>query len=177
MVRIYASLSYTAHVHLLNRVFLSIRTWFNQQGNREMYMNCAVVTISGGRRMIRDLMHLSPRAAGTPLFQANIGNGCSTAAGTDVIFPSPGGDVTYGNSAKTAPPVGSCGPSSGPTGTGAGTGAGGGDNGAAPSGNERDCTYWRAQGYICSAGIGLRERLPSNYSWWLLISLFFGFFA
>lgn len=138
-----------------------------------MYMNCAVVTISGGRRTrsIRDLVHLSPRAAGTPLFQANIGSGCSTAAGTDVIFPDPGSDVTYGNSAKTAPPVGSCGAGSGVTG-----GGGGGQNGAAAPGGERGCAYWKAQGYICSAGIGLREILPSG--WWLwLMALFFGVFA
>lgn len=135
-----------------------------------MYMNCAAVTISGGRRSIRNFV--SPRASGTPLFQANISNGCSTAPGTDVIFPDPGDDVTYGNSAKTAPPVGSCGASSGKTGAGAGAG---GNNGDAAPGNERDCVYWRSQGYICSAGIGLRERFPSN--WWLLMSLFFGFFA
>lgn len=153
-----------------------------------MYMNCAVVTISGGRRSIRDFV--SPRAAGTPLFQANIGNGCTTAPGTDVIFPDPGDDVTYGNSAKTASPVGSCGPSSGKTGPGAGAGTGagigagtgagagtdtGGNNGDAAPGDERGCAYWKAQGYICSAGIGLRERLPFN--WWLLMSLLFGFFA
>lgn len=155
---------------------VTLRTWFNQQGNREMYMNCAVVTISGGRRSVRDFV--SPRAAGTPLFQANIGNGCSTAPGTDVIFPDPGDDVTYGNGAKTAPPVGSCGPSSGKTGPGTSTGSGagnGGNNGDTAPGNDRGCAYWRAQGYICSAGIGLRERLPFN--WWLLMSLLFGFFA
>lgn len=143
-------------------------------------MNCAVVTISGGRRSVRDFV--SRRASGTPLFQANIGNGCSTAAGTDVIFPDPGGDVKYGNSAKTAPPVGSCGASSGTTYTGtgnngnSGTGTGNnGNSGTATPNSGHDCTYWKAQGYICSAGVGSRERLPST--WWLLMPLFFRLFG
>lgn len=142
-----------------------------------MYMNCAVVTISGGRRSIRAFV--SPRASGTPLFKANIGNGCSTAAGTDVIFPDPGGDVTYGNSAKAAPPVGSCGASSGTTyssNTNSGTSdtSGSSSETATPS-SGHDCAYWRSQGYVCSAAVGLREILPS--SWWLLMPLFFGIFG
>ena len=74
-------------------------TWFNEIGNREMYMNCAVVTITGGPD--GDLSSL-PDA-----FTANIGNGCTTAAGADVAFPDPGPDVaTTSTSAK--PPQGKC---------------------------------------------------------------------
>jgi len=76
-------------------------TWFNNQGNREMYMNCASVTITdGGGGM----------GASYPyIFRANIGNGCTTEAGVDVVFPSPGMDVEN-VSTKTAPPIGNCGP-------------------------------------------------------------------
>jgi hypothetical protein len=76
-------------------------TWFNQVGNREMYMNCAAVNIAGnsaGRAAL----------AGRPaMFVANTGNGCSTVEGSDVDFPNPGPDVDNASS-KTAPPSGSC---------------------------------------------------------------------
>lgn len=83
-------------------------TWFNQIGNREMYMNCAVVTIGGGKRDVsprgpQDSFSSRPR-----MFVANVGNGCSTTEGADVQFPYPGPDVTN-NSNKLALPVGSCG--------------------------------------------------------------------
>lgn len=105
-------------------------TWFNRLGNREMYMNCATVTIGGngtGRR----------RRGGSSFdslpsnFQANIGNGCSTTEGGDVIFPNPGPDYVRGSS-NPLPPVGSCG------GDGSGSGSGSGSGGkpeASPSPN------------------------------------------
>ncbi|KAH7347931.1 hypothetical protein B0T11DRAFT_303047 [Plectosphaerella cucumerina] len=97
-------------------------TWFNKIGNREMYMNCAVVSTQGGGASKRQTSTaFSSRPA---ILVANVGNGCSTAEGTDVKFPSPGPDVTD-DSSSTSAPEGSCGS------TGGG-GSGGGDNGAAP---------------------------------------------
>lgn len=84
-------------------------TWFNQIGNREMYMNCAVVTI-GASAAKRDLAVRGPQDSFNSrpaMFVANVGNGCSTTEGTDVEFPNAGPDVTN-NSAKLAPPVGNC---------------------------------------------------------------------
>ncbi|KAG0643816.1 hypothetical protein HOY80DRAFT_943804 [Tuber brumale] len=76
-------------------------TWFNNQGNREMYMNCASVTIANGG---------SGMGASYPyIFRANIGNGCTTEGGKDVVFPNPGNDVEKA-STKMAPPIGDCGP-------------------------------------------------------------------
>jgi len=84
-------------------------TWFNQTGNREMYMNCAHITIEGsGTSTLNDL---------PDMFVANVGNQCSTKAGADVEFPNPGADVERSpanNGAPTAPPEGNC-----PAGTGA----------------------------------------------------------
>ena len=113
------------------RALTVCRTWFNNLGNREMYMNCAVVTISGGgsgnsggitdgkpdNPLIYDNQGIGKRAelqrrdwGGPGLFIANIGNGCTVPAGKDVLFPSPGSDVTYGgNEANRAKPEGNCG--------------------------------------------------------------------
>jgi len=68
-------------------------------------MNCAVVTIGGSKKMLT-----KRNLSGPDMFIANIGNGCSTPAGTDVVFPDPGSDVQYGgNAANQAAPIGSCG--------------------------------------------------------------------
>jgi hypothetical protein len=82
-------------------------TWFNKIGNREMYMNCAPVTIAAGtgKRHEQD-----PLANATQLVQrdqakfdalpdmfvANIaGQGtCKTEESADLTFPSPGDSVT-----------------------------------------------------------------------------------
>ena len=65
-------------------------TWFNKVGNREMYMNCAQVTIGGSaKRAIsrRDSFDSLPE-----IFQANnAGPGqCTTIEGEEVNFPLPG---------------------------------------------------------------------------------------
>jgi hypothetical protein len=78
-------------------------SWFNQVGNREMYMNCAVVTIQGaGKKKRGSTTSIQSRP---DMFVANVGNGCGTTEGTDVMFPDPGSDVSM-NSQKTGPPTG-----------------------------------------------------------------------
>lgn len=75
-------------------------TWFNKIGNREMYMRCAPVTLTGGSKDSTQYDALPD------MFKANIGNGCSTTEGVDLTFPDPGSDVVgTGN----GPPVGNCG--------------------------------------------------------------------
>jgi len=97
-------------------------SWWNQVGNREMYMNCAHVTIGGGRTLEAEseeaeveeqdeeivARDVSTFAARPPMFVANVGNGCSTLEGSDVLIPNPGPNVSY-ESSKTAAPVGNCG--------------------------------------------------------------------
>ncbi|EPE05022.1 glycoside hydrolase [Ophiostoma piceae UAMH 11346] len=79
-------------------------TWFNKIGNREMYMNCAPVTLTGTSGSESSFDSLPD------MFVANVGNGCSTAQSADLIFPDPGEAVVSLNGATTtfASPVGSC---------------------------------------------------------------------
>ncbi|CAG7561485.1 unnamed protein product [Fusarium equiseti] len=108
-------------------------TWFNQIGNREMYMNCAAVTIKGGSK------RASAMSNRPEMFVANVGNGCTTEEASDLEFPNPGPDVSN-ESQKTAGPKGSCAKAGSGGGAGSGSGdaapsapADGGNNGAAPS--------------------------------------------
>ncbi|KAK4118783.1 lytic polysaccharide monooxygenase [Parathielavia appendiculata] len=96
-------------------------TWFNNLGNREMYMNCAVVGIDGGSGGGSDRVAFDDRPG---LFTANVGNGCRTVDSADLKFPDPGPDVDSHEGAK--PATGSCGawPSSGEGSGGLGASAG-----------------------------------------------------
>ncbi|ROW02561.1 hypothetical protein VPNG_07861 [Cytospora leucostoma] len=87
-------------------------SWHNRVGNREMYMNCAAVTLTRS-----DSSSPSKRAADVsyssrpPIFVANVANGCSVAEGGDVVYPDPGPDVIF-QSTNPIEPEGNCGPSS-----------------------------------------------------------------
>ncbi|KAL1972778.1 hypothetical protein VTN31DRAFT_6320 [Thermomyces dupontii] len=81
-------------------------TWFNKIGNREMYMNCAWVTIKGGSQKRSHPRHIVRRqesfSSRPPIFIANVngpGN-CSTIEGEEVKFPLPGPDVEGSVSGK-----------------------------------------------------------------------------
>ncbi|KAI9647269.1 hypothetical protein NHQ30_003652 [Ciborinia camelliae] len=88
-------------------------TWFNKIGNREMYMNCAPVTFTGGSSKRSDLVERDQAAynALPDMFVANVGNGCGTAPDLDVVFPNPGDSVAFdggATSTATSTPTGSC---------------------------------------------------------------------
>ncbi|KAF7509116.1 hypothetical protein GJ744_008343 [Endocarpon pusillum] len=91
-------------------------TWFNKIGNREMYMNCAPVTIGGGAAK-REVAKISKkRQSGLPvMFTANVGAGCSTTEGSDVSFPDPGAELVKGSGVNPGEPVGSCGAAGAPS--------------------------------------------------------------
>ncbi|KAI9813043.1 MAG: hypothetical protein M1826_002560 [Phylliscum demangeonii] len=105
-------------------------TWFNKIGNREMYMNCARITITASgstTKMARDLARPVRRRDQSAfdrlpdMFKANIGSqsaGCSTKDSADVNFPNPGQSVDHLGSAAPVPPVGSCGTQASGSGSG-----------------------------------------------------------
>jgi len=95
-------------------------TWFNQIGNREMYMNCAPVTIGGGGSS-GGAKRAAAFTTRPQIFVANVGNGCGTEEGAPVQIPNPGPDVVNGGGTPK-PPTGNCPPASG----------GGGGGGSAP---------------------------------------------
>jgi len=156
-------------------------------------MNCAVVTISGGRksRSIPAKELVTPRASGNSIFVANIGNGCTTVDSKDVAFPNPGIQVEYdGVEANRAAPLGSCG--SGPvgnngstngstSGSGDGSGGGGGSGGSGGSGEiggnrgsgggTGSCERLRSQGHLCSRAAGRGEELQGAILLMVIVTL------
>ena len=119
-------------------------TWFNKVGNREMYMNCASIKVSGGGSGKRDDTptplneteaylipeQLSERdtASFPSMFVANIGTGCTTADGSDLKFPDPGASVETNQGSTFLAPVGNCAAAAGSS-----SGASSGNTQSAPS--------------------------------------------
>jgi hypothetical protein len=103
-------------------------TWYNQIGNREIYMNCAPITVTGSAGTPASLSALPDLA----IYNIPSKNTCGTLETFDVAFPDPGKYLTTGTSYKPTPPA-SCGVKAVvPTGSG-GAGAGAATTGSAPS--------------------------------------------
>ncbi|KAI9055739.1 hypothetical protein LZ554_000680 [Drepanopeziza brunnea f. sp. 'monogermtubi'] len=81
--------------------------WFNHTGNREMYMQCASITIAAGSSS--GPAPAVPFAQRPDIFRANIDNGCHTIEGKDTFFPSPGPDVTTVGTKQDGSYSGNCG--------------------------------------------------------------------
>jgi hypothetical protein len=62
-------------------------TWLNKIGNREFYMNCAPITVSGGGSDTSVMEKLPD------MFVANLDETCTVPEGTEFVFPNPGDSV------------------------------------------------------------------------------------
>lgn len=130
-------------------------TWFNKIGNREMYMNCAPVTVTGGKKrdeIPSNITQIMERDTTFPdMFVANIpATDCKTVDSTDLAFPDPGASVQKAGSGPLTPPQGpKCGAASGGSSTG-------GSTGASPSGSSS------GSGAGAGAGAGTGSGSPSG---------------
>ncbi|KAF7542337.1 hypothetical protein G7Z17_g11662 [Cylindrodendrum hubeiense] len=102
-------------------------TWFNNTGNREMYMNCAAIEVTGGSSKRADALSSLP-----DMFVANIGGSCKFDVPGDLKFPDPGEQVTVANT-EAKDPVG--------CGSGSGSGSGSGDSTSVVAGTTAAATY------------------------------------
>lgn len=79
-------------------------SWFNLEGDAQMYMNCADVTISGGSGTAAAFEATYP-----DMFVANVNNGCSTVELQETVFAEPGNQVEYGGNVTSAStPIPNC---------------------------------------------------------------------
>src|ERR1700733_10185691 len=82
-------------------------SWFNEIGNREMYMDCARVEIQApapGRHRRAQHKRQSSMSSLPDLFVCDVNNGCTTIEQQGVQFPDPGSNVVYGSDDGTYPP-------------------------------------------------------------------------
>lgn len=98
-------LAWTWYVFFLSSRHILTRGRFNKVGNREMYMNCAVVDIFGSSSSSSSSTTAQAALGSLPdMYVANLKgiNDCITKETIDTIFDDPGLDVIYADGVTTA---------------------------------------------------------------------------
>ena len=99
-----STFSFTVPKDLPNGEMAMAWTWFNKKGNREMYMNCAPIKVTGGSDSSAALDALPDMAI------ANIkGTSCKTNEDFDYSFADPGKSTVKGGTGPFQPLCGSSG--------------------------------------------------------------------
>ncbi|KAI0114790.1 hypothetical protein F4814DRAFT_459675 [Daldinia grandis] len=168
-------------------------TWISKlAGQPEYYMNCAPITVTGGKskRSDNETMELFPRDGQFPeLFVANLAdiNSCKTEPSTDPQYPDPGTNVIHpgtnnnfakvqgddcvpkgaksGGSSGSADPAGQNNPNDGANGGGNGSGSGNvGSSAVAPSSSPASVTSAASGGSFVTVAPGSGGRGSSSTS-------------
>jgi hypothetical protein len=83
-------------------------TWQNKIGNREFYMDCAVVQIdsaNGEQQRRQDSTDSIDSLPGIWKADLQSVNDCATVEGDNPVYPRPGSDVVYGDGMDSSSPV------------------------------------------------------------------------
>ncbi|GIZ39599.1 hypothetical protein CKM354_000297800 [Cercospora kikuchii] len=87
-------------------------SWQNHAGNREMYQNCAQITIHPSTSQRRKRQSFKTLESLPFIWKANLEgvNGCATTERDDPVYPNPGPDVVYDDrhSASSVATSGTC---------------------------------------------------------------------
>ncbi|KAJ6110452.1 hypothetical protein N7486_002687 [Penicillium sp. IBT 16267x] len=143
-------------------------TWFNRIGNREMYMNCAPVTVksaSSSKRSDEVEIKAVEKRSSTfpPMFVANI-NGCTTSENVDIRFPQPGDVVQYLGEPSNLAKVGAAACTGTPTFAGAGDSATGTNSGSGSSGSASSSVVTSAPAASTPTSTQAAEPAPATTS-------------
>ncbi|WVQ80049.1 hypothetical protein IAT38_002150 [Cryptococcus sp. DSM 104549] len=126
--------------------------WFNLLGNREMYHNCAPVTITGGGAGLSGDDYPTPFVANADV------NECVTIENIEVVFPNPGKNVKYGGSyagSQPTEPVGFTGSNCVAPGASSGGSSSGSGSSSASASETASATSSAAAGVSISAGVSV----------------------
>jgi hypothetical protein len=85
-------------------------SWQNKIGNREFYMDCAVVQVQSGQAKRQDSYDSMDSLPGIWKADLQTVNVCTTKEGESPVYPHPGPDVEYGDgfSSSSPPSPGDC---------------------------------------------------------------------
>lgn len=79
-------------------------SWQNEIGNREFYMDCAVVQIHGNQHKRQGSYDSMDSLPGIWKADLQSINDCTTVAGENPVYPHPGPDVEYGGDLNSSSP-------------------------------------------------------------------------